>query len=121
MAPLRASYRRSLMAFGPTRDSEGRLRADHLDVDLALSGPVELREDHGLEAAERELAVVDAQRDRAAEQRRAQMRVRVAALAVGEARVVVAIATALRHELLDEALEVVDERAMEIVDEDRAR
>ena len=49
------------------------------------------------------------------------MRVRVAALAVREARIVVAIAAPLGHQPLDETLEVVDERALELVDEERAR
>src|SRR6267142_402834 len=104
----------------PPETLRAELRADHLDGDLALPGAVELREDDRLEAAERQLAVVEADRDGAPEQRGAQVAVGVAALAVREARVVVAIAPALGHQLLDEPLEVVDEGALELVDEERA-
>src|SRR4029450_9591592 len=102
-------------------ETGGTLVAQDLHGDLALPGTVELGKDHGLEAAQRELAVDDGDRDVAAEQRRAQMRVRVAALAVGVARIVVTVATPLGDETLDEALEIVDERALELVDEQRAR
>src|SRR6266403_4657824 len=85
------------------------LRPDHLDADLALPRTVELREDDGLEPSEGELSVVHAEGDRAALERRAQVRVGVAPLAVREAGVVVAITVALRHQLLDEPLQVVDE------------
>src|SRR5262245_21543613 len=81
-----------------------RLRPENLDRDLSLSRPVQLGEDDRLEAAEREVAVVDADRDAAADQRRPQVRVGVAALAVGEARIVVAVAGPLGHQALDHAL-----------------
>ena len=45
----------------------------------------------------------------------------VAPFAVGDARVVVAVAVSLWDEPLDEALEIVDEGALELVDEERAR
>src|SRR5437879_11387623 len=45
---------------------------------------------------------------------------RVAPFAVGDARVVVAVAVPLRDEPIDEALEIVDEGALELVDEERA-
>ena len=65
--------------------------------------------------------MVDPDRDGPPEQRRPEVRVRVAALAVGDARVVVAVAVSLWDEPLDEALEIVDEGALELVDEERAR
>jgi len=67
------------------------LGAQDLDRDLALPGAVQLGEDHRLEAPEGQLTVDEPHGDVAAEQRGAQMRVRVAALAVREARIVVAI------------------------------
>src|SRR5256885_5514899 len=90
-----------------------RLLADHLDADLARARPVELREDDGLEPAERQLAVVDPDGDVSSEQGGPEVRVRVAPLAVGDARVVVAGAGPLRDEAADGALQVVDERAPE--------
>src|SRR6267143_3497134 len=96
------------------------LRPDDLDGDLALPGPVELREDDRLEAAERQITIVQTHCERASKERRAQVGVGVATLAVREARVVMAIAAALRHQLLDEPLEVVDQGALELVDEERA-
>src|SRR5262245_28601482 len=103
------------------RRNRGTLVAQDLHGDLALPGTIELGEDHRLEATQRELAVDDGDRDVAAEQRRAQVRVRVAALAIGVARIVVTVATPLGDETLDETLEIVDERALELVDEQRAR
>src|SRR5216117_388261 len=55
-----------------------RLLADHLDADLARARPVELREDDGLEPAERQLAVVDPDGDVSSEQGGPEVRVRVA-------------------------------------------
>src|SRR5713226_2985689 len=105
----------------PTADeSWGSLLPDDLDADLAAARAVELGEDHGLEPPERQLAVVHTEGDAAPEERGAQVRVRVAALAVRHARVVVTVAVALGDEPLDERLEVVDERALELVDEQRA-
>src|SRR5712691_4573005 len=102
-----------------------RLLADHLDADLARAGPVELRENDGLEPAERQLAVVDPDGDVSSEQGGSEVRVRVAPLAVGDARVVVAVAVPLRDEPLDErALELVDEQGaggVQRVDERDAR
>ncbi len=46
---------------------------------------------------------------------------RVAALAVGIARIVVAVAVVLGHQRLDHRLDVLDEGALELVDEQRAR
>src|SRR3989475_9260370 len=69
-----------------------RLLADHLDADLARARPVELREDDGLEPAERQLAVVDPDGDVSSEQGGSEGRVRVTPLAVGAAGVVVAVA-----------------------------
>src|SRR2546422_2156904 len=97
-----------------------RLLADHLDADLARARPVELREDDGREPAERQLAVVDPDGDVSSEQGGPEVRVRVAPLAVGDARVVVAVAVPLRDEPLDEPLQVVDQRALELVDEQGA-
>src|SRR5439155_20011255 len=58
--------------------------------------------------------------DGSPEQRGPEVRVRVAPLTVRHARVVVAVADSLGHESLDQALEVVDEGALELVDEQRA-
>src|SRR5881396_2824230 len=104
-----------------TRIGIPALLAEDLDRDLPRSGAVELREDDGLESAERQLGAVDAERDAAAEQRRAQMRVRVAALAVGVSRVVVTEAAALGNESLTQRHDVVHQRALKLVDEERAR
>ena len=97
-----------------------QLLPDHLDADLALARPVELGEDDGLEPAERQLAVVDPDGDVSSEQGGSEVRVRVAPLAVGDARVVVAVAVPLRDKPLDEPLQVVDQRALELVDEQSA-
>src|SRR2546428_14171931 len=67
-----------------------RLLADHLDADLARARPVELREDDGLGPAERQLAVGDPDGDVSSEQGGSGVRGRVAPLAVGGARGVVA-------------------------------
>src|SRR5439155_2683124 len=108
-------------ASGTDARAEARgLFADDLDADLALPGAVELGEDDGLESTERQLAVVHPDRDVAPEEGGPQMRVRVAALAVGHARVVVPIAVALGHEPLDQRPQIVDQRALELVDEQRA-
>src|SRR3989475_11390066 len=94
-----------------------RLLADHLDADLARARPVELREDDGLEPAERQLAVVDPDGDVSSEQGGSEVRVRVAPLAVGDARVVVAGAVPPPDEPLREQLQVVDQSALEIAEE----
>src|SRR2546428_3824871 len=96
------------------------LLADHLDADLARARPVGLREDDGREPAERQPAVVDSDGDVSSEQGGRGVRVRVAPLAVGDAGVVVAVAVPLRDEPLDEPLQVVDEGALELVDEQGA-
>src|SRR5215510_12384197 len=49
-----------------------------------------------------------------------EMRMCIAALAIGEAGIVVAVAVVLRHQRLDHGLEVFDEGALELVDEERA-
>src|SRR5204862_2455891 len=103
-----------------TRSLTAGLLPDHLDADLALPRAVELREDDGLEPTEGQLAVVHAHRDVATEQRRPEVRVRVAALAIRHPWIVVTVAVALRHESIDERLEVVDERALKLIDEQRA-
>src|SRR2546427_7680029 len=87
-----------------------RLLADHLDADLARARPVELREDDGLEPAERQLAVVDPDGDVSSEQGGSEVRVRVTPLAVGDAGVVVAVGVPLRGEALGEPLPVVEDR-----------
>src|SRR2546427_6093634 len=97
-----------------------RLLADHLDADLARARPVELREADGLDPAERQLAVVDPDGDVSSEQGGPEVRVRVAPLAVGDARVVVAVAVPLPDEPLDEALQGVDQRALGLVGEQGA-
>src|SRR3989442_7354975 len=78
-----------------------RLLADHVDADLSRARPVELREDDGLEPAERQLAVVDADGDVSSEQGGSEVRDRVAPLAVGDARVVVAVVVPLRDSPLN--------------------
>src|SRR2546422_8401184 len=105
----------------PTDDG-GRcsLLPDHLNADLPPAWPVELREDDRLEPAQRELGVVDPDGDGPPEQCGPEVRVRVAALAVRHARVVVAVADSLRHEPLDQPLQVVDEGALELVDKEGA-
>src|SRR5262249_20097186 len=85
----------------------GSLRPDHLYADLALPRAVELRKDDGLESSKREIAVVDAKRHGSAQQRGPQVRMRVAALAVGKPGVVVAVTAALGHQLFGQPLEIV--------------
>src|SRR2546425_3979036 len=97
-----------------------RLLADHLDADLARARPVELREDDGLEPAERQLAVVDPDGDVSSEQGGSEVRVRVTPLAVGDAGVVVAVALPLPDEPLAEPLQAVDEGALELLGEQGA-
>src|SRR5215813_74626 len=101
-------------------DVRNRLGPDHLDGDLALPGPVELREDDRLKPPEGEVAVVHAEGHGAAEEGGPEVRVAVAALAVREAGIVVTVAAALGDQLFDQALEIVHEGALELVDEDRA-
>src|SRR5262249_48394305 len=105
----------------PGCGESGPLLSHHLHGDLATPGSVELGEDHRPEASERELAVAEPDGDVPAEQRRPQMGVRVATLAVRETRIVVPVATALGDQALDQALQIVDERALELIDEERAR
>src|SRR5437867_4198904 len=100
--------------------SGASLHAHDLDVDATGSWAVELREEDGLEPPERQLPAADAHGHASAEEGGAQMGMRVAALAVGEAGIVVAVAVVLRHQRLDHGLEVFDERALELVDEERA-
>src|SRR6266542_5281293 len=95
--------------------------ADHLDGDLALPGAVELGEDAGLEPPETQLTIVDGHRDTAAQEGRPEVRLGVAPLAVGVAGIVVTIARPLGHEALHERLQILDERGLELVDEERAR
>src|SRR6266496_4020621 len=59
-----------------------KLHPHDLDVDTARSGPVQLGEEDRLETAQRQLPAADADGDATAEQRGAEMRVRVATLAV---------------------------------------
>src|SRR4029453_6944801 len=107
--------------WGPApRAGDPGLLSDHLDGDLPLPRTVELREDDGLEPAQGQFAVVHADRDVAPEESGPQMRVRVAALAVRHPRVVVPIPVALRYQPLDQALEIVDQRALELIDEQGA-
>src|SRR2546422_8913857 len=105
----------------PTDDG-GRcsLLPDHLNADLPPAWPVELREDDRLEPAQRELGVVDPDGDGPPEQCGPEVRVRVAALAVRHARVVVAVADSRRHEPLVQPPPGVGEGAVELGDEKRA-
>src|SRR5947209_17592567 len=90
--------------------------ADDLDADLPPPRPVELREDDRLEPAEGEFGVVDPDGDGPPDQRRAEVRVRVAALAVRHARIIVAVTAPVRDEPLDEVRQVVDQRHLARVD-----
>ena len=92
-----------------------------LDVDAARPRPVQLGEEDRLEAAQRQLPAADADGDAPAEQRGAEVGVRVASLAVRIAWVVVPVAVVLGHEGLDHGLEILDQGALELVDEERAR
>ena len=60
-------------------------------------------------------------RDAPAEQRRAEVRRRVAALAVGVARIVVPVAAVVGDQAIQHGLEVLHESALELVHEQRAR
>src|SRR2546430_16416055 len=67
-----------------------RLLADHLDADLAGAGPAGLPEDDGLEPAGPQPAVVEPDGGVSSEHGRPEARVRVAPLAVRDARVAAA-------------------------------
>src|SRR5437867_1447249 len=117
-ASLRWRYRTSTSCSGSA--SRPTSLTDDLDANLPPPRPIELREDDRLEPAEGEFGVVDPDGDGPPDQRRAEVRVRVAALTVGHARIIVAVAVPLRDEPLDEVLQVVDQGALELVDEQGA-
>src|SRR5712691_8475685 len=94
--------------------------ADQLDVDFAFSGTVEFGEDDRLEPPERQLTVVEPHGDAPSQQGRAQVGVGVAALAVRIPGIVVTVPAALGHEPLHQPFEIVDQRRLELVDEERA-
>jgi hypothetical protein len=65
--------------------------------------------------------VVHADGDASAEEGRSQVRMTVSALAVGIPRVIVPVAATLRHQPGRQRLQVLDDRALELVDEQGAR
>src|SRR5437899_6345797 len=117
-ARLRWRYRTSTSCSGSV--SRPTSLTDDLDANLPPPRPIELREDDRLEPAEGEFGVVDPDGDGPPDQRRAEVRVRVAALTVGHARIIVAVTAPLRDEPLEEVLQVIDQRALELVDEQGA-
>src|SRR5690349_11425253 len=109
-----AGYARAIRFWGEVRkggEPPSELNSHDLDVDAPRARAVQLGEQDGLEAAEGELAAADAHGHAAAEEGGAEMRVRVAALAIGVARIVVPVPIVLRHQRLDHGLEVLDEGA----------
>src|SRR5262245_16042950 len=90
------------------------LLPEDLDTDLPLPRTVELHEDERLEPPQHKLAPAHRHREALPEKRGAQVRVRIAPLAVGDARIVVPVAVALGDQALDESLEIVDQRALEL-------
>src|SRR6266849_7115236 len=96
-------------------DLGSRLDAHDLYVDVPWPRPVELGEEDGLEAPEGELAAADPHGHAAAEQRRPQVGMRIAPLAVRIARIVVTVAVVLGHQRLDHRLDVLDEGTLEFI------
>src|SRR5207247_4393328 len=105
----------------PRSINKGVLLADDLDADRAFARPVELGEDDGLELAQREIAVVDPDREGPTEQHGSEMRAGVAPLAVRDARIVVTVARAIGDQPLEQSPEIFHQSALELVDEERAR
>src|SRR5688572_17611768 len=92
-----------------------------LDPDRSLPRPVELRHQQALPLPEQNLSSCDLEREAVPEQHRAQMRVRIHAIAVGLIRIVVHPVEIARDDMLEEALDVGMQGALRFVDEKRAR
>src|SRR5215470_6114784 len=85
---------RNLASRGEVRkggETPSELNSHDLDVDAPGTRAIQLGEQDRLEAPERQLASADAHGDAASEQRSAQVRVCVAALAIGEPGIVVPV------------------------------
>src|SRR5215471_8385842 len=98
-----------------------RSLADDLDLEPPVARAVELGNDDALELTEQDLAVGDRQRDRVAQKGCAEVRVGVGAVTVRVTRVIVTVPVASRDQLLERCAEVVQERRLELVDEDGGR
>ena len=97
-----------------------RVDAENLNPERARARAVELRHQDALPLAEHHFPAADLQGEVVTEQHRAQVRVRVHAVAVGMIRIVVHPLGVARHHLFEEALHVGEQRRLELVDEERA-
>src|SRR5581483_2053895 len=95
--------------------------ADDLDLEPPLPRAVELGQDDALVLAQQGLPLRDAERDRPPEQDRSEVGMAVGAVAVGVAGIVVEVAIPPGDELLQDDAQVVDQRRLELVDEDGHR
>src|SRR5437870_2148659 len=110
-----ASERRAFLVSG------GELLSDDLNRDLSAPRAIELREDDRLEPPQGQLTIVDRNGDAPPQEGGPQVRVTVAALAIGVAGIVVTVPPPFRDEALEHPFEVVDEGGLVLVDEERAR
>ena len=81
------------------------------------AGSVQLCQNDGLEGAKHQPSALHGQRQTVSEQHRAHVSVGVEAIAVTEVRVVVLPIGAAADQLLEEPLDIVEERILELVDE----
>ena len=94
--------------------------AEDLHAQRARARAVELRHQNPLPLPEHDFAAADLQRQAVAEQHRAQVRVGVHAIAVRVLRIVVHVLGVAGHHLLEEPLDVGEQRRLKLVDEQRA-
>jgi hypothetical protein len=106
----------ALMAL--TREG-ARLAADDLHGQVPVPRPVQLGRDDGLELAEDELALADREGQRVAEEAGLEVRVGVVTVAVGQGGIVVLPGVAGADHLLQHGLDVVQQRRLPFVHEQR--
>src|SRR6266511_1241401 len=92
-----------------------------LDVNLPLARAVELREKNRLRSVEQQVAVGDTEGDAVSQQAGAQVRGRIAALAVRQARIVVLVLRPVVDDAAHQAREILEERGPELGDQHGAR
>ena len=97
-----------------------RLDAEDLSAERAGARAVELRHQDALPLPEHHFAAADLQRERVAEQHRAQVRVGVHAIAVRVLGIVVHVVAIAGDHVFEKPLDVGEQRLLRLVDEQRA-
>ena len=95
----------------------GHQTPDHREVDLSCLRTIQLSHEDRLEPSQRHYSITDADRHAMAEQTGTQKGRRITPLTVRLPGIVVSVAAVLRDELLQHGLEILNQRALELVDE----